>query len=108
MPLQNDVKGSIAATLTKVACAGVAAVEEDAMTGTATITEPATAIFFMADYDVNADGKVDILDITEAQRHYQADAQDENWAEVQKMDVNGDGQVDIEDYIAIFHQIADF
>ena len=64
---------------------------------------------FVPSYDVNGDGTVDIVDITEAQRYYQATPADANWAEKAKaMDVNGDDKVDIQDYIDIFNNLSDF
>ena len=56
-------------------------------------------------YDVNDDSKIDILDITEAQRFYQANSASEDWANAQKADVNADNKVDIQDLIDIFLQI---
>ena len=51
---------------------------------------------------------VDIIDITEAQRYYQAASSDETWAKAKAMDVNGDNKVDIQDYIDIFNHLSDF
>lgn len=49
------------------------------------------------------------VDITEAQRYYQAKSTDANWEEKAKaMDVNGDNKVDIQDYIDIFNNLSDF
>ena len=45
------------------------------------------------------------LDITEAQRYYQATSADENWSTVKSADVNGDNVVNLEDLIAIFRTI---
>ena len=59
----------------------------------------------MTSYDVYADGTIDILDITEAQRFYQASSSDEGWDAAQKADVNADNKVDIQDLIDIFLQI---
>ena len=67
----------------------------------------ATASVFIASYDVNSDGKIDLKDIAEAQRYYQAKTGDENWTKAQAADVNGDGVVDIQDYIALFHAVVD-
>ena len=67
----------------------------------------ATASVFIASYDVNGDGKIDLKDIAEAQRYYQAKTGDENWTKAQTADVNGDGVVDIQDYIALFHAVVD-
>ena len=59
----------------------------------------------LVSYDVNDDGAVDIVDITEAQRYYQSDAESDNWETAQKMDVNGDKVIDIQDYIEIFNHL---
>ena len=59
----------------------------------------------MTSYDVYADGTIDILDITEAQRFYQVSSSDDDWAAAQKADVNADDKVDIQDLIDIFLQI---
>lgn len=53
-------------------------------------------------YDVNGDGKVDLLDITEAQLYYRADSGSANWSIASKCDFNGDNRIDIEDYMAIW------
>lgn len=64
---------------------------------------PSEATFTDAvSYDVNGDGKVDLLDITEAQLYYRADENSKNWQEASKCDFNGDGRIDIEDYMAIW------
>ena len=60
----------------------------------------------IANYNVYEDDKIDILDITEAQRFYQVSSSDtDNWSVAQKADVNADGKVDIQDLIDIFLQI---
>ncbi len=53
-------------------------------------------------YDVNGDGKVDLLDITVSQLYYRADKNSVAWNEAEKCDFNGDGIIDIEDYMAIW------
>ena len=64
---------------------------------------PSEATFTDAlSYDVNGDGKVDLLDITEAQLYYRADKNSANWSTASKCDFNGDGKIDIEDYMAIW------
>ena len=70
-----------------------------------TVTVNGSASNRITSYDVNADDMIDILDITEAQRFYQADSNDSDWADAQKADVNGDGKIDIQDLINIFLQI---
>ena len=52
----------------------------------------------IANYDVNNDGAVDIVDITEAQRYYQSDEESADWETAQKM-------IDIQDYIEIFNHL---
>ena len=52
--------------------------------------------------DANGDGKVDLLDITEAQLYYRADKNSTNWNDASKCDFNGDQKIDIEDYMAIW------
>lgn len=64
---------------------------------------PAEAVFTDAlTYDVNGDGTVDLLDITEAQLYYRADKNSANWSEASNCDFNGDDKIDIEDYMAIW------
>ena len=64
---------------------------------------PSEATFTDAlSYDVNGDGKVDLLDITEAQLYYRADSGSANWSIASKCDFNGDNRIDIEDYMAIW------
>ena len=104
VPVREGVSGTVAASLASVSCAGVTNIEEEAKDGTATITPPGTAEFLIANYDVNNDGAVDIVDITEAQRYYQSDEESADWETAQKMDVNGDKMIDIQDYIEIFNQ----
>lgn len=105
VPVKDGVTGKITAIVTKAEIAGITDTEADAVKGTVTIA-PDTAEIFIASYDVNGDGKVDILDLTEAQRYYQATSADANWAsKAYKMDVNGDNKVDIADYVAIFKEI---
>ena len=53
-------------------------------------------------YDVNNDGVVDLLDITEAQIYYRADKNNANWSVASKCDFNQDNRIDIEDYMAIW------
>lgn len=106
--LKDGVKGNITAEIFDVKAAGVIGEDESAMNGTATINT-ASADVFVPGYDVNGDGTVDILDITEAQRYYQITSADEIWNEKAKvMDVNGDNKVDIQDYIDIFNNLSDF
>lgn len=107
VPLKDSAKGNITAEILSALAAGVVSEDESAMNGTVTITAPSTSIF-VPSYDVNGDSTVDIIDITEAQRYYQATSSDTNWETAKAMDVNGDNKVDIEDYIAIFNNLSDF
>ena len=102
LPVKAGVTGDIAMTVS-AECAGV--VSTTPTNGTVTVNgSPASNR--IANYDVYADGKIDILDITEAQRFYQVSSSDtDNWSVAQKADVNGDDQVDIQDLIDIFLQI---
>lgn len=108
VPLKDSAKGNITAEILSVLAGGVVSEDESAMDGTVTIGT-ASASIFVPSYDVNGDNKVDIIDITEAQRYYQAKSTDANWEEKAKaMDVNGDNKVDIQDYIDIFNNLSDF
>lgn len=104
LPVKNGVTGNIAMTVTAAQCAGVNTEDDSLMTGTVTVNgSPASNR--VTSYDVYADSKIDILDITEAQRFYQVSSSDDDWATAQKADVNGDDKVDIQDLIDIFLQI---
>lgn len=102
LPVKAGVTGDIAMTVS-AECAGV--VSTTPTNGTVTVNgSPASNR--IANYDVYADGKIDILDITEAQRFYQVSSSDtDNWSVAQKADVNADNKVDIQDLIDIFLQI---
>lgn len=104
LPVKNGVTGNIAMTVTAAQCAGINTEDDSLMTGTVNVNgSPASNR--VTSYDVYADGKIDILDITEAQRFYQVSSSDDDWATAQKADVNGDDKVDIQDLIDIFLQI---
>ena len=106
--LKDSAKGNITAEILSALAAGVVSEDESAMDGTVTIGTSSASVFIPS-YDVNGDNKVDIIDITEAQRYYQAKSTDANWEEKAKaMDVNGDNKVDIQDYIDIFNNLSDF
>ncbi len=105
--LKDSAKGNITAEISDAKAAGIVGEDESAMNGTVTITAPSTNIF-VPSYDVNGDSTVDIIDITEAQRYYQATSSDTNWETAKAMDVNGDDKVDIQDYIDIFNNLSDF
>lgn len=102
LPVKAGITGDIAMTVS-AECAGV--VSTTPTNGTVTVNgSPASNR--IANYDVYEDGKINILDITEAQRFYQVSSSDtDNWSVAQKADVNADGQVDIQDLIDIFLQI---
>lgn len=102
LPVKAGVTGDIAMTVS-AECAGV--VSTTPTNGTVTVNgSPASNR--IANYDVYEDGKINILDITEAQRFYQVSSSDtDNWSVAQKADVNADGRVDIQDLIDIFLQI---
>ncbi|MBD9248038.1 MAG: hypothetical protein EGQ60_04295 [Clostridiales bacterium] len=105
LPVKNVVTGNIAMTVTAAQCAGINTEDDSLMTGTVSVNgSPASNR--VTSYDVYADGKIDILDITEAQRFYQVSSSDtDNWSVAQKADVNADNKVDIQDLIDIFLQI---
>lgn len=108
VPLKDSAKGNITAEILSALAAGVVSEDESAMDGTVTIGTSSASVFIPS-YDVNGNNKVDIIDITEAQRYYQAKSTDANWEEKAKaMDVNGDNKVDIQDYIDIFNNLSDF
>lgn len=102
LPVKANVTGNLAATVDFAECAGF--VSNVSTRGTVNVNgSPASNR--VTSYDVYADGKIDILDITEAQRFYQVSSSDEGWDAAQKADVNADNQVDIQDLIDIFLQI---
>lgn len=102
LPVKAGVTGDIAMTVDSAECAGV--VSNISTEGRVTVNgSPASNR--IVSYDVNADNVIDILDITEAQRFYQATSTGSDWATAQKADVNADGRVDIQDLIDIFLQI---
>ncbi len=53
-------------------------------------------------YDINGDGKVDLLDITAAQLYYRATQGDSNWTDASRCDFNGDNVIDVEDFVEIW------
>ena len=103
LPVKSGVTGKIAMTVDSAECSGV--VSDVSTKGTVTVNG-SSASNRVTSYDVYADDKIDILDITEAQRFYQVSSSDtDNWSAAQKADVNDDGRVDIQDLIDIFLQI---
>lgn len=102
LPVRTGVTGNITMTVDSATCGGV--VSGTTTEGTVTVNgSPASNR--VTSYDVYADGKIDILDITEAQRFYQATSTGSDWATAHKADVNADNKVDIQDLIDIFLQI---
>lgn len=103
LPVKTGVTGNIAMTVDSATCGGV--VSGTTTEGTVTVNgSPASNR--IANYNVYEDDKIDILDITEAQRFYRVSSSDtDNWSVAQKADVNGDDKVDIQDLIDIFLQI---
>lgn len=102
LPVKSGVTGKIAMKVDSAECSGV--VSDVSTKGTVTVNG-SPAANRITSYDVNADNVIDILDITEAQRFYQATSTGSDWATAQKADVNGDDKVDIQDLIDIFLQI---
>lgn len=102
LPVKTGVTGNIAMTVDSATCGGVVS---GTTTGGTVSVNGSTASNRVTSYDVYADSKIDILDITEAQRFYQATSTGSDWATAQKADVNGDDKVDIQDLIDIFLQI---
>ena len=102
LPVKSGVTGSLTATVDSAECAGVVA--NVSTQGSVTVTGSPSSNRITS-YDVNADNVIDILDITEAQRFYQASSSDADWADAQKADVNANNKVDIQDLIDIFLQI---
>jgi hypothetical protein len=102
LPVKAGVTGNIAMTVDSTECAGVVSGVSTKSTVTVNGSPASNRI---TSYDVNADGNIDILDITEAQRFYQVTNRDADWTTAQKADVNGDDKVDIQDLIDIFLQI---
>ena len=102
LPVKTGVTGNIAMTVDSATCGGVVS---GTTTGGTVSVNGSPASNRITSYDVYADGKIDILDITEAQRFYQVSSRDNDWAAAQKADVNADDKVDIQDLIDIFLQI---
>lgn len=102
LPVKTGVTGNIAMTVDSATCGGVVS---GTTTGGTVSVNGSPASNRVTSYDVYEDSKIDILDITEAQRFYQATSTGSDWATAQKADVNGDDKVDIQDLIDIFLQI---
>ena len=103
LPVKTGVTGNIAMTVDSATCGGVVS---GTTTGGTVSVNGSPASNRVTSYDVYADGNIDILDITEAQRFYQVSSSDtDNWSVAQKADVNADDKVDIQDLIDIFLQI---
>ena len=100
-----EAVGKLTLTLKEAAVAGITDVNGPAADGALTIGQD-SAFVFAADYDVNNDGTVNQVDITEAQRYYQEKAA--SGGKAAKADVNGDGTVDLQDLIDIFRHLTSF
>ena len=96
--LAEGAKGSLTAAISDAKVSNT-----DKQADAAISTQSATARILS--YDVNGDGELDLRDIAEAQRYYQAKDSDENWADAVSSDVSGDGVVGVDDYIALFHAV---
>ena len=89
----------------KISALTIAGWDSDEIVSYGTVNEisPDEAVFVASpDYDINGDGAVDLLDITEAQLYYRANAGSSEWDKAQRCDFNGDNLIDIEDYIEIW------
>ncbi len=106
LSLKDGARGEIALSIEKAAVSGIVTTDASAVSGTAeTDAASSSASLTINTTDVNNDGRTDQIDITEAQRYYQAKAGDAGWNRAQVADVNNDGAVDIQDLIAIFKTI---
>lgn len=76
--------------------------EKNVKYGTVKLSSSEATFTDALSYDVNGDGTVDLLDITQAQLYYRSDRNSTNWSLAEKCDFNGDGCIDIEDYMAIW------
>ncbi len=104
--LKSGARGEVALRIEKAAVSGVVTTDASAVEGVAeTDAANSSASLTINTTDVNNDGKTDQIDITEAQRYYQAQANDANWIRARAADVNNDGAVDIQDLVAIFKAI---
>ena len=112
MQAKNLFKKAMITMCSAVMLMGIGAVGVNAEQGTVgdfTVDRNYKTGYVVRIISYNGNGKVDIIDITEAQRYYQATSLDANWEEKAKvMDVNGDNKVDIQDYIDIFNNLSDF
>jgi hypothetical protein len=54
------------------------------------------------EFDVDGDGKVDLLDLAKAQLYYKATTADSDWSVAEAADVNGDGEIGLDDLINIY------
>ena len=57
-------------------------------------------------YDLNGDGKVDLLDIAYAQLYYKVSEGSDRWADAEKCDLDGNGKIDIQDLVILLQHIS--
>lgn len=60
------------------------------------------AVAFVANADINGDGTVNLLDITDLSQYLNITNEDASWSVAQSSDYNGDGVVDLTDAMAIY------
>lgn len=105
LPVKDGAVGEFRMTMERAEIAGIPDPQGQSIGGTSELPA-AAAVFTVADYDVNGDGSVDQIDLTQAQRYYQETSDARDWEAAGRADVNGDDVVDIDDLIEIFHQIV--
>ena len=57
-------------------------------------------------YDLNSDGKVDLLDIAYAQLYYKVSEGSDRWADAEKCDLDGNEKIDIQDLVILLQHIS--
>lgn len=57
-------------------------------------------------YDLNGDGKVDLLDIAYAQLYYKVSEGSDRWADAEKCDLDGNEKIDIQDLVILLQHIS--
>ncbi len=98
-----DVLDGSATTLAleSVACVGTA---DDGTSQVGRTYYTTEAVSFSSNADINGDGKVNLLDLTDLSQYLNITNQDASWSKAQPSDLNGDGVVDLTDAIAIHGQ----